>query len=110
MEYLIKATLSFLNDHSDNMAVHLAITGVRNKSLIKLALRLIALCYTKRGKNVLFKQNELFLCTAACNVEVLISGEKYSDIIENLTKQQIFGALDDEIFNELTASVSVLER
>lgn len=110
IEYLIKAILSLLNDHQNSNPVYFAIIGIRNKSLIKLALRLIALCYTTRGINELFKENELFLCTAACDVEVLISGEKYSDIIENLTKQQIFGALDDEIFNELSASVSVLER
>ena len=33
MEYLIKATLSFLNDHKDNMPVYLAITEIRNKAL-----------------------------------------------------------------------------
>lgn len=113
-EYLIKAVLSFLSKQDQTLdakkSVCVAITEFQNMGLLKTALRLIALCYTYRGENTTFLQNELFLCNLDCSAEIFISGKKYDDILKNLVSQLVFGAINDEIFDELNTSVSTLER
>lgn len=111
LEYLIKAILLLLSKKEDNdLPVYIAITELKNKALVKIALRFIALCYNFKGINKNLKSNEIFICNDECNIEVLISGDNYEDISKNLSEQRIFGTIDDDIFEELNSSLIIMNK
>ena len=105
LECIVKASLDLLYSSSNK---NIAIVGLRSKTFLKIALRFIVLSYTKLEKNNVFKDNEIFLCTDDCKTQILISGENLSDIIENLSSQRIFGAIDDDIFKEVSLTLETI--
>lgn len=103
LEYVVKAVLELLYNYE---SLHIAMIGLRNNAYIKLALRFIQLGYNRYGKNEKFRENELFLCTEDCQMEILICGENYDDILKNIASQRVFGTFDDDLFEEMKLVLS----
>lgn len=111
LEYVVKAALSLVYEKgTENKPVYIAIIGLKNKTFVKLALRFISLCYNRKGVNEIFANNEIFLCSKDCGIEILISGENYNEIISNISAQRVFGTVDDDIFDEMQSAVLIMDR
>lgn len=111
LEYLIKAILFLFSKNIDyNIPICIAITELKNKTLIKIALRFISLCYNLKGENNSLNHNEIFICNKDCDIEALIFGENYYDIIKNLHEQRIFGTINNEIFGEIKNTLNNIYR
>lgn len=107
LEFLIKAIFSLFSEiQSSQQSICIALTELKNKALIKIALRFIALCYNYKGINHNLANKEIFICNKDCDIQILISGENYTDIIKNLYEQRVFGTIDDDIFDELNYTLS----
>lgn len=111
LEFLVKGVLALIsNFYNKQQTLSVAIINVKNKSLIKLALRFIALSYNFKGINDCYEKNEIFICSSECDIEILISGNNYNDIINNLSEQRIFGAIDKQVFDEISKTLESINR
>ena len=111
IEYLIKSIFSILSEiGNEEQLLEIAVINLRNKALLKLALRFITLCYNYKNINLQVDKNELFLCDKNCSIELLISGKNYKDIIDNLSQQRVFGTIDDAVFEELEITMQAIQR
>ena len=99
VEFLIKACLTAISRMEQ--PARFALLGFKNPAHVKLAARIIALCYNRAGENKAMFKHEMFLCDKECAVEIFIQGSQKTVILRNLSKQRVFGTIDVDLFREI---------